>query len=96
MIALARKAAREGAGRRTLMGLIEAASEEGATKALARLGLHDESAGNDIRELRDLLDAWRDTRRTAWRTFVRWVTGAFILLILAGLAIRFKLPLINN
>ncbi|HXV74408.1 MAG TPA: DUF6127 family protein [Sphingomonadales bacterium] len=84
-------------GRRvSLRKLIEAASEEGAARALAKLGLHDDTAGKDIRELRDLLEAWRETRKTAWRTVVRWVTSALIILILAGLAIRLKLPFFNG
>lgn len=75
--------------------LVEAASEEGATRALNRIGLHDENAVHDIRELRDLLDAWRKTKTTAWHTVVRWVTTLFFIAILAGLAIKFKLPIFN-
>jgi len=39
---LARVAEREGIKRKTLAALVEAASEEGASRALSRLGLHDE------------------------------------------------------
>ncbi len=92
---LARKAARQGVKRETLAALVEAASEDGARRALSRLGLHDENAGHDIRELRDLLEAWRETRKAAWHTMVRWLTAAFIILILTGLAMRFKIPFLN-
>lgn len=92
---LAQTAMRQGVKRETLSSLIEAASEEGATRALFRLGLHDKNAGHDIRALRDLLYAWRDTRRTARRTVVKWITAAFILFILATLAIKLKLPFLT-
>ena len=92
---LARKASRQGMRRETLAELVEAASEEGATRALNRIGLHDEEAGHDIRELRDLLEAWRKTKSTAWHTFIRWMTTIFILLILAALALKLKLPFFN-
>lgn len=92
---LARKATRQGMRRETLAELVEAASEEGATRALNRIGLHDQEAGHDIRELRDLLEAWRRTKSTAWHTFIRWMTTIFILLILAALALKLKLPFFN-
>jgi len=92
---LAKRCARERGRRDTLAELVEAASEEGARRALNRIGLHDENAGHDMRELRDLLEAWRKTKTTAWHTLVRWLTTIFILLILAGLAMRLKLPIIN-
>lgn len=96
VIDLVREAERQGGKRKTLAQLVEAASEQGALRALSRVGLHDKGAGDDIRELRDLLEAWRQTRHTAWHTFVRWMTTIFILAILAGLALRFKLPIFNN
>ncbi|WP_342780510.1 DUF6127 family protein [Arenimonas fontis] len=33
-------------------------------------------AARDLRELRDLLEAWRDARRTAWQTTIKVVTTA--------------------
>ena len=39
--------------------LLELAAERGAKKALANVGLVDEHAANDIRDLRSLLGAFR-------------------------------------
>ncbi len=45
-----------------------------AERCLGHLGLENGSAAKDIRDLRDLLEAWRDARRTAWRTAIRVIT----------------------
>lgn len=45
--------------------LLDCAAERGAERCLAHPGLENGGAARDIRELRDLLDAWRDARRTA-------------------------------
>ena len=50
--------------------LIDQAAEKGAACALRRVGLSDQDAGRDVRELRELLVAWRDIRKTARRTVV--------------------------
>ncbi len=73
-----------------LRQLLDEAAERGARRALADLGIHDVDAADDLRELRALLEAWRDAKRTMRRTVVRWVTT----LVLVGLAVwagaRFK------
>ncbi len=69
--------------------MLERAAEAGARSALDRIGLHDEDAGHDMRELRGLLDAWRDAKRTATQTVVRTLTVALLGLLAAGAAIRF-------
>lgn len=61
-----------------LIKMIEDASEKGATKALCRIGLHDEDAVHDVKELRNLLDGWRDTRKNVRATVVRVVTVAIL------------------
>ena len=72
--------------------LIERAAEAGATAVLVKIGLNNgDKAARDIRELRDLLAAWRAAKRTAWQTAVRMMTIGFILALLAGLAIKLKL-----
>lgn len=63
--------------------LLNKAAEAGAKKALLQLGLHDEDAGKDIRDLRELIDGWRDIKGTAVRTVVRW----FIMLVLGTIAV---------
>jgi hypothetical protein len=71
--------------------LLDCAAERGAERCLAHLGLENGSAARDIRELRDLLDAWRDARRTAWQTFVEVLTTGLLAALLVGAAIKFKL-----
>lgn len=53
--------------------LVEAA-EEGAKRALASVGLHDENAAEDLRAMRGLLDLYRDAQKTALRV----LTGIFV------------------
>lgn len=71
--------------------LLQQAAEQGALHALSNLGLENGHAARDIRELRDLLDAWRDARRTAWRTVVRVLTTGILVALLIGAAIKLKL-----
>ena len=71
--------------------LLELAAERGAKKALADVGLIDEHAANDIRDLRSLLGAVRMAKRTAWQTVVRLITTGLILALIAGVAIKLKL-----
>ena len=54
--------------------LLDRAAERGAERVLTHLGLENGHAARDIRELRDLLEAWRDARRTAWQTTVKVIT----------------------
>ena len=42
-------------------------------------------------ELRDLLEAWRDARRTAWQTTIKVVTTGILAALLVGAAIKLKL-----
>jgi hypothetical protein len=72
----------------TLRGLIEEASELGASRALAAIGLHDVGAGADIVELRQLVQGWRDVKRTAVNTVVVWLIRSLVAALLLGLAVR--------
>lgn len=71
--------------------LLDRAVERGAERVLAHLGLENGSAARDIRELRDLLEAWRDARRTAWQTVVKVVTTGLLTALLIGAALKLKL-----
>ena len=71
-----------GADMATLRAIIEEAGELGATRALRRLGLADDAATRDLAELRELLTAWRDAKRTAWKAFAGWI-AALVLAVLA-------------
>ncbi len=67
--------------------LIDQAAEKGAECALRRVGLSDQGAGRDVRELRELLVTWRDIRKTARRTIVSLCIKGLLLLIVAGVAV---------
>jgi hypothetical protein len=49
--------------------------------ALKEVGLHDEEAGDDVRDLRSLLTDWRGIKKTIWHTIARAGT-LFVLGIL--------------
>jgi hypothetical protein len=71
--------------------LLTRAAERGAERCLAHLGLENGHAARDIRELRDLLEAWRDARHTAWQTAIKVATTGILASLLVGAAIKLKL-----
>jgi hypothetical protein len=75
----------------TLRALVEEASQSGATRALGALGLDDPRARRDMDELRELLSAWRDAKRSARQAVVTWFVGLCLALLLIGLAVRLRL-----
>ena len=91
---LVAQAEAEGAARVTLRALVEEACEVGAARALRTLGLMDEKAGPDIVELRQLIQGWRDAKKSALSATVAWVVRTAVALLLLGLA--FKLGLVDR
>ena len=75
----------------TLRALVEEASQAGATRALGALGLDDPRARRDMDELRELLSAWRDAKRSARQAVVGWVVRLCLAALLIGLAVRLRL-----
>lgn len=71
--------------------LVKNAVEAGASAALAKIGLGDERAAIDLREMRDWIAAWRMAKRTAWQTIVSTVIRAALVIFLIGLMIKFGL-----
>lgn len=71
--------------------LLEQAAERGAERCLAHLGLENGHAARDIRELRDLLDAWRDARHTVWQTAIKVITTGLLAACIVGIAMKLKL-----
>jgi hypothetical protein len=57
-----------------LEAIIQRAAEAGAKKALRDVGLQDDDAVHDMREIRDLLDSWRSAKRTAANTLIKTFT----------------------
>ncbi len=70
--------------------MIARAAKQGAREALESIGLHDENAGDDMKELRNLLDAWRSTKKTVWSQIVKAITMAVLGAIAAGAFLQFK------
>mgnify|MGYP006928346942 FL=1 len=64
-----------------LEAMLDRAAKRGARQALAAIGLHDENAAIDVREMRSLLEAWRDTRRSIWNTSIKLLTVAILTFI---------------
>ena len=75
----------------TLRALVEEASQAGAARALGALGLDDPRARRDMDELRELLSAWRDAKRSARQAVVGWAVRVLLALLLIGLAVRLRL-----
>ena len=78
----------QGADMVTLRALIEEASGVGAERALAALGLKDEHARRDMDDLRELLRAWRDAKRSAARAVASWAVRILLALLVAGIAVK--------
>jgi hypothetical protein len=88
---LVAQAEAEGATRVTLRALVEEASETGAARALRTLGLMDDKAGTDIVELRQLIQGWRDAKKSALTAVIAWSVRTAVALLLIGLAYRLDL-----
>lgn len=78
----------QGADVPTLRALVEEASEAGAIRALARIGLQDQGAGPDIVELRQLIQGWRDAKRAAVSAVFVWAMRTLAAATLLGLAYK--------
>jgi hypothetical protein len=71
--------------------LLERAAERGARHALAEVGLEGPEAASDIRELRNLLDAFNEAKKTAGLTIVRMLVTGMVMALLAGAFVKLKL-----
>ena len=67
------------------------AAERGARHALSDVGLDGPDAANDIRELRNLLDAFNEAKKTAGLTLVKMLVTGLVLALLAGTIVKIKL-----
>jgi 2-iminoacetate synthase ThiH len=70
--------------------MIARAAKQGAREALQSVGLHDENAGEDMKELRNLLDAWRSTKKTVWSQIVKATTMSVLGAIVVGAFFQLK------
>lgn len=69
---------------------LEEMLDRSAKRALESIGLTDENAARDIREMRSLLDAWRETRKSIWNTTVRILTVATLTFIAGAVWMSFN------
>lgn len=71
-----------------LAEMLARAAHAGAQQALKEIGLADTGAGADVRELRGLLESWRQFKRAAVRTFwqviARWTLRVLIAVLCYG------------
>ncbi len=81
----------QGADLVTLRALIEEASEAGAERALGALALRDATARRDMDELRELLQAWRDAKKSALRAALSWMVRIGLALLVTAMAVRLGL-----
>jgi len=51
---------------------------------LKEVGLHDEDAGNDVRDLRSLITDWRGMKKVVWQTVARAGTMVVLGLLMLG------------
>ncbi len=85
---LMEQATDDGADLQTLRAIAEAAGELAAVRAMARIGLSDAGAEGDLKELRELLAAWRDAKKSAVRAVLGWVMRMLLALVLVGIAVK--------
>lgn len=71
--------------------ILERAAELGARHALADVGLDGPEAAHDIRELRGLLDAFNEAKKTAGLTIVKMLVTGLVMALLAGAFVKLKL-----
>ena len=67
-----------------LEAMLDRSARRGATEALRSIGLLDDDAHRDITEMRSLIEAWRDTRKSIWTTVIRVVTVAILTFIIGA------------
>jgi len=73
-----------------LEALLNKVAKRAVKEAMRELGLEEATAAEDMRELRGLLDAWRDTKRTIRQSIVGLISKAFAGLVLVALAFYAK------
>ena len=72
----------------SLRAIVEEASEMGSARTLARMGLDEAGATDDLKELRELLRAWRDAKESAWRAVIDWLVRGILALLLVTMMWR--------
>lgn len=68
-----------------LENMLDKAAKRGAQQALKDIGLCDVEAYSDMKEIRNLLDAWRATKQTVGQTVAKVITTAILTALAAGI-----------
>jgi len=71
--------------------MLERAAERGARHALSEVGLDGPEAARDIQELRGLLNAFNEAKKTAGLTIVKMLVTGLVMALLAGAFVKLKL-----
>lgn len=88
LASLMAQANQDGADIVTLRAIVEETTEVATDRVLDRLGLADPGAESDLDELRELLQAWRDAKASAWKAFIEWAIRALLAALLIGIAVK--------
>jgi hypothetical protein len=67
---------------------LDEAAENGAERALRKVGLHDDDAHADIQTLRDLLNWLRDMRNSTAKGLVLFFVKLILLFAMLGFAVK--------
>ena len=57
---------------------------------LKEIGLHDDDAGNDVRDLRSLITDWRGMKKVVWQTIAKAGTVFVLGLLMLGAWSKFN------
>lgn len=68
--------------------LIDRAAKRGAQEALRSIGLHDDDAVHDVKDLRDLLTLWREAQRAVTTTITKAITVGILSLLAVGAYVK--------
>jgi hypothetical protein len=65
-------------------GTLRQIIREEMKSVLKEIGLHDDDAGTDVRDLRSLITDWRGMKKTVWNTVARAGTMFVLGLLMLG------------
>jgi hypothetical protein len=65
-------------------GTLRQIIREEMKSVLREIGLHDDDAGTDVRDLRSLITDWRGMKKTIWQTVARAGTMFVLGLLMFG------------
>jgi hypothetical protein len=71
-------------------GALRKIVKEEMKSALKEIGLHDDNAGEDVRDLRSLITDWRGIKKIVWQTVAKVGTMFVLGLLMLGAWSRFN------